>query len=137
MIDQALAHINAARGANNLTPYVLDANLTRAAEAHTALMAGGCGLSHQCPGEQGLGERFTAAGVRWNAAGENVGQGNASNSAASILAAANGLTDLMLAETPPGDGHRKNLLNPGFTRIGLAVTRGGDGRVWLTQDFAN
>ncbi|GAB2569221.1 hypothetical protein Aab01nite_07900 [Paractinoplanes abujensis] len=137
VIEQALAHINAARSASNLTPYVLDAGLTRAAVAHTALMAGGCGLSHQCPGEAGLGERFTAAGVNWRSAGENVGQGNASNNAASILAAANGLTDLMLAETPPNDGHRKNLLNPGFTRIGLAVTRGADGRVWLTHDFAN
>ena len=137
VIDQALAHINAARAAAGLSTYVLDANLTRAAEAHTALMAGGCGLSHQCPGEAGLGERFTAAGVKWNSAGENVGQGNASTNPASILAAANGLTDLMLAEVPPNDGHRKNLLNPGFKRIGLAVTRGADGRVWLTQDFAN
>ncbi|MBU2664902.1 CAP domain-containing protein [Actinoplanes bogorensis] len=137
VITQALAHINAARTANNLTPYVLDANLTKAAEAHTALMVGGCGLSHQCPGELGLGERFTAAGVKWNSAGENIGQGNAQNNDASILTAANGLTDLMLAEVPPNDGHRKNLLNAGFKRIGLAVARGSDGKVWFTQDFAN
>ena len=137
VIDQALAHINAARTANGLRPYVLSADLSRAAAAHNALMAGGCGLSHQCPGEAGLGARFTAAGVSWNAAGENVGQGNAADDPASIVAAANGLTDLMLAEVPPNDGHRRNLLNPGFQRIGLAVTRGADGRVWLTQDFVN
>jgi uncharacterized protein YkwD len=100
-------------------------------------MAGGCGLSHQCPGEAGLGDRFTAAGVPWTSAGENIGQGNASDTTASIVAAANGLTDLMLAEQPPNDGHRKNLLNPSFKHIGLAVTRGSDGRVWFTQDFVN
>jgi uncharacterized protein YkwD len=137
VIDQVLAHINAARTANNLTPYVLNENLSKAAAAHNALMVGGCGLSHQCPGEAGLGDRFTAAGVSWNSAGENIGQGNAANNDASIVAAANGLTDLMLAEVPPNDGHRRNLLNPNFKRIGLAVTRGADGRVWFTQDFVN
>jgi uncharacterized protein YkwD len=115
----------------------LSTELSRASEAHNALMVGGCGLSHQCPGEAGLGARFTAAGVSWTSAGENIGQGNASDNQASIVAAANGLTDLMLAEVPPNDGHRRNLLNPGFKRIGLAVTRGSDGRVWVTQDFVN
>ncbi len=115
----------------------LDANLSQASAAHNALMVGGCGLSHQCTGEAGLGDRFTAAGVKWTSAGENIGQGNAANTDASILAAANGLTDLMLAEVAPNDGHRKNLLNAGFKRVGLAVTRGADGRVWFTQDFVN
>ncbi|MFG1610794.1 CAP domain-containing protein [Actinoplanes sp. NPDC049265] len=137
VIDQALAHINAARTANGLGTLTLSPQLTGASEAHNDLMVGGCGLSHQCPGEAGLGDRFTAAGVSWRSAGENIGQGNAANNPASILAAANGLTDLMLAEQPPNDGHRRNLLNPGFTRVGLAVTRGSDGRVWLTQDFVN
>jgi uncharacterized protein YkwD len=137
VIDQALAHINAARTAAGVGTLTLSADLSKASEAHNALMVGGCGLSHQCPGEAGLGERFTAAGVSWTSAGENIGQGNASDTAASILQAANGLTDLMLAEQPPNDGHRKNLLNPGFKRIGLAVTRGSDGRVWFTQDFVN
>ena len=137
VVAQALAHINAARTAGGLSALVLDANLSKAAAAHNALMVAGCGLSHQCPGEAGLGARFTAAGVSWSSAGENIGQGNAADNAASIVAAANGLTDLMLAEVPPNDGHRRNLLNPGFKRVGLAVTRGGDGRVWYTQDFVN
>jgi uncharacterized protein YkwD len=137
VIDQALAHINSARTANGLAALTLSAALSKASEAHNALMVGGCGLSHQCPGEASLGDRFTAAGVSWSAAGENIGQGNAADTTASIVAAANGLTDLMLAEQPPNDGHRKNLLNPAYKRIGLAVTRGSDGRVWFTQDFVN
>ncbi|WP_229830886.1 CAP domain-containing protein [Actinoplanes ianthinogenes] len=132
-----LTHINAARTANGVATLTLSPQLSTASEAHNALMVGGCGLSHQCAGEAGLGERFTAAGVSWTAAGENIGQGNASNTPASITEAANGLTDLMLAEVAPNDGHRRNLLNPAFKRIGLAVTRGSDGRVWFTQDFVN
>jgi uncharacterized protein YkwD len=42
-----------------------------------------------------------------------------------------------MAEAPPNDGHRRNLLNPNFKRIGLAVTSGADGRVWFTQYFVN
>jgi uncharacterized protein YkwD len=137
VIEQVLDHINAARTANGLAPYALSADLSTASEAHNALMAGGCGLSHQCPGEAGLGDRFTAAGVAWTSAGENIGQSNAADNEAAIVAAANGLTDLMLAEVAPNDGHRRNLLNAGFKHIGLAVTRGSDGRVWMTQDFVN
>jgi uncharacterized protein YkwD len=137
VIDSVLAHINAARAANGLAAYTLSADLSKASAAHNALMAGGCGLSHQCPGEAGLGDRFTAAGVAWTSAGENIGQGNAADNPTAIAAAANGLTDLMLAEVAPNDGHRRNLLNAGFKHIGLAVTRGSDGRVWVTQDFVN
>ncbi len=137
VIEAVLAHINDARADADLPSLVLSAGLSTASEAHNALMTGGCGLSHQCPGEAGLGDRFTAAGVSWTSAGENIGQGNASDNDASIIEAANGLTDLMLAEVAPNDGHRKNLLNASFGRVGLAVTRGDDGRVWFTQDFVN
>ena len=137
VIDQVLAHINAARTANGLKPLTLSANLSNASVAHNNLMINGCGLSHQCPGEAGLGDRFTAAGVPWNAAGENIGFGSSGSSDAEIIAAANGLCDSMLAEKAPNDGHRKNLLNPGFSKIGLAVARDSKGITWLTQDFVN
>ena len=137
VIDQVLAHINAARTANGLTPLTLSADLSSASVAHNTLMINGCGLSHQCPGEAGLGDRFTAAGVSWTSAGENIGYGSAGSSEAAIVGAANGLTDSMLAEVAPNDGHRRNLLNTGFKRIGLAVTRDSKGLVWMTQDFVN
>jgi uncharacterized protein YkwD len=100
-------------------------------------MINGCGLSHQCSGEAGLGARFTAQGVSWTSAGENIGFGSAGSSTAAIVGTANGLTDSMLAEVPPNDGHRRNLLNPGFKHIGLAVERDSKGLVWMTQDFVN
>ncbi len=135
VLQQALAHINAAREDEGLDPYTLDDNLSRAAAVHNDRMIDGCGLSHQCSGEEGIGPRFSAQGVQWRSAGENIGQGNADDNAASIARAANGLTDMMLAEVPPEDGHRKNLLSKGFKRIGLSIVRDGSGKVWMTQDF--
>jgi len=101
-------------------------------------MAGGCGLSHQCPGEPSLGARETAAGVRWTAAGENIGEGGpVAGHTAAIAQMAVSLTRAMLNEKPPDDGHRRNILSSSFTHIGIAVFRDSSGTVWLTQDFSN
>jgi uncharacterized protein YkwD len=48
-----------------------------------------------------------------------------------------GLTQSMLDETPPNDGHRQNILSSSFHHIGIAVYRDGSGTVWMTQDFSN
>jgi uncharacterized protein YkwD len=135
ILDAVLARINAARTADGLGVLTLDTKLSKAAAVHNQLMIDGCGLEHQCPGEAGLGERFSAQGVQWTAAGENIGFGSSGSSNAQIIAAANGLTDSMLAEVPPNDGHRKNLLSSSFKRIGLSVVRDGKGITWMTQDF--
>jgi hypothetical protein len=101
-------------------------------------MAGGCGLSHQCPGEPELGARETAAGVHWTAAGENIGEGGpVADNTAAIAKMAVALTQDMLNEKPPDDGHRRNILSSSFTHIGIAVVRDSSGTVWLTQDFSN
>jgi uncharacterized protein YkwD len=47
------------------------------------------------------------------------------------------LTKNMLAEQPPDDGHRKNILSGEFRHIGIAIHRDGRGTVWMTQDFSN
>ena len=135
VLDRVLAHINDARRDEGLPALRLDGDLSKAAALHNQVMIDGCGLNHQCPGESGLGERFSAQGVRWSSAGENIGFGSAGSSDSAVAGAANGLTDSMLAETPPNDGHRRNLLSKGFSRIGLSVVRDGGGRVWVTQDF--
>ncbi|BEL12686.1 hypothetical protein Q0Z83_108770 [Actinoplanes sichuanensis] len=133
--EQVLAHINEARVAEGLKALTLDTDLSKAAALHTQLMIDGCGLSHKCSGEAELGDRFSAQDVSWRAAGENIGYGSSGSSDAAKVQAANGLTDSMLAEVPPNDGHRKNLLNPNFTRIGLSIVRDSKGLTWMTQDF--
>jgi uncharacterized protein YkwD len=137
VLGQVLAHINAARADAGLSALTLNDDLSKASALHNQLMINGCGLSHQCPGEDSIGPRFSAQGVQWTSAGENIGFGSSGGSDAEIIKAANGLTDSMLAEKPPNDGHRKNLLNTGFKRIGLSVVRDSKGVTWMVQDFVN
>jgi uncharacterized protein YkwD len=133
-----LSLINQARASAGLPPYTLSSGLDQSAARHNATMAAGCGLSHHCPGEPALGDRETAAGVHWTAAGENIGEGGpVSDSAAAIAQMAVNLTQSMLNEKPPDDGHRLNILSSTFRHAGIAVSRDSSGTVWLTQDFSN
>jgi uncharacterized protein YkwD len=137
-VGQVLQLINKARAQAGLPGYTITVGLTTSSGRHNALMAGGCGLSHQCPGEPSLGARETAAGVSWTAAGENIGEGGpAANSEAAIDQMAVELTTAMLNERPPDDGHRQNILGHDFRHIGIAITRDSHGTVWMTQDFSS
>ena len=136
--QQVLDVINKARAQNGLKPYTMSSDLIKSASAHNARMEeNGCGLSHQCSGEAALGDRESAAGVQWTSAGENIGEGGpVSNTQPSIADMAVSLTNSMLAEQPPDDGHRLNILSSSFTEVGIAVTRDSSGTVWMTQDFS-
>jgi uncharacterized protein YkwD len=136
--QQVLALINQARAQAGLPAYTISSGLDTSAARHTSVMAGGCGLSHQCPGEPDLGARESAAGVHWTAAGENIGEGGpVADTSAAIARMAVGLTQSMLAEKPPDDGHRLNILSSAFTHGGISVYRDSSGTVWMTQDFSN
>ncbi len=135
---QVLDLINSARAQAGLPGYTMSSGLDTSSRRHTMVMAGGCGLSHQCPGEASLGDRLTAAGVQWTAAGENIGEGGPEpDSSADIAKMAVGLTQSMLAEKPPDDGHRLNILSSSFHHVGIYVFRDSHGTVWMTQDFSN
>ncbi|MDX8030551.1 sigma-70 family RNA polymerase sigma factor [Lentzea sp. BCCO 10_0856] len=136
--ERVLALINETRAKAGLPPLTVDPALVVAAERHTkAMMTNGCGLSHQCPGESGLGERSTAAGVKWSSVAENVGMGGpVKDTVEAISKMALGLTQGMIDEKPPNDGHRKNILSNSSTRIGIVVIRDAKGTVWMTHDFA-
>ncbi len=138
VVAAVLRQVNKARAGQGLAPYTLSSGLMLSARRHTLRMAGSCGLQHQCPGEAGLGDRITAAGVRWNTVGENIGEGGpiATGDAASITMATS-LVRSMLAEKAPDDGHRRNILSSSFHHIGISVYRSASGTLWLTQDFSN
>jgi uncharacterized protein YkwD len=136
--DEVLALINQARSQAGLAALTFSSGLDQSASQHNLTMAGGCGLSHQCPGEPAIGDRETAAGVHWTAAGENIGEeGPVSDTTSAIGQAGVALTQDMLNEQPPNDGHRLNILSTSYTHIGIAVYRDSKGTVWLTQDFSN
>ena len=137
-VAQVLALINQARAQAGLPAYSLSSGLGASSGAHNAVMIAGCGLSHQCPGEPSLGQRETNAGVHWTAAGENIGEGGpVADSSSAIAQMATRITQSMLDEQPPNDGHRENILSRTFRFIGITVTRDSHGTVWMTQDFSN
>jgi uncharacterized protein YkwD len=136
-VQQVLDLINKARAQQGLSPYTLLDGLTASATQHNQVMESGCGLSHQCPGESPFGDRESANGVHWTSAGENIGTGGpVADTPQAIADMAVGLTQSMLNEKAPDDGHRRNILSSGYTHIGIAVHRDSSGSVWLTQDFA-
>ena len=76
--------------------------------------------------------------MQWTAAGENIGEGGpVADTTAGITQMAVALTQDMLNEKPPDDGHRLNLLSSAFTHVGIAIYRAANGTVWMTQDFSN
>ncbi|HLL64052.1 MAG TPA: CAP domain-containing protein [Propionibacteriaceae bacterium] len=126
-----LDRLNAQRADHGLPALTSDAKLAAAAHTHNVKMADANQLSHQLPGEAGLGARISAAGYRWSSVGENVAW-SSNRSQTGVLA----LQDSMYNETPPDDGHRRNILSSSFTEVGIDVIEdSAHGKVWLVTDF--
>src|SRR5207248_3480962 len=109
--------INQDRAANTLPSLAWEPRLQRSAHQHDLVMAKGCGLMHQCPNEPDLAIRISNQGVQWQTVGENIGEGGPvffDDAWNMVLMMHQG----MMAENPPNDGHRRNLLSKDFHRIG-------------------
>ena len=141
-----LAYVNAQRQANGLTPMTLDTSLSAIARAHSSDMVNRNYFSHTNPEGLGPTQRAERAGynVRKQVApnsyrvgiGENLGImptgnvrgygyiGNDGDSVARALVT-------MWMNSP---GHKANILNPQFDRIGIGVAAKG---TWYygTQTF--
>jgi uncharacterized protein YkwD len=111
-----LARINTLRGLDGAPNVLPDARLDAVAQAYAERMALGHFLSHVAPEGDSLSERLRAAGYAFSAHGENLGRAGSGPLAAQAS----------IEESP---GHRRNLLLPGFTRLGVGVAvEATDGR---------
>ena len=137
LAQRLFKQINQDRGANNLPPLVWEPRLERSARQHDLLMAAGCGLMHQCPNEPDLGTRISNVGVQWQTVGENIGDGGPVSSSDAAWNIVSMIHQGMMAEKPPDDGHRRNLLSKDFHRIGISIYIDAKNTLWLTEDFAN
>jgi uncharacterized protein YkwD len=107
--------INALRTAYGAQPVASDAALDAVAQAYAEKMQADGFFSHVAPDGSDMRARLRAAGYTYQAAGENLGLANGP------LAAHFGI------EHSPG--HRKNLLEPAFSHLGIGVSlRLVDGR---------
>lgn len=136
LAQRLFKQINRDRAANNLPALGWEARLVRSAHQHDLVMAAGCGLMHQCPNEPDLGTRISQQGVQWQTVGENIGEGGpvSANSSWNMVSM---MHQGMMAEKPPDDGHRQNLLSKGFHRIGISIYIDSRHTLWLTEDFAD
>lgn len=128
-VDEAAAHllelVNRDRKAAGLAALELDPTLTRMARAHSQDMSDNRFFAHVSPHTGRLIERAEAAGLRFSRLAENIAvHRNVEEAEAALL------------RSP---GHRKNLLDPSFTRIGIGVVYvadpHGERRVYVTQNF--
>jgi hypothetical protein len=112
---------NRERAAQSLPALQWDEALAKAARKHANRMAFYNVVEHQLPGEPDLEARLTEAGARFSVIAEN------------IAVASNPKT--IHAGWMDSPGHRKNILNPRLTAVGIAAVRGSGG-LFAVQDFS-
>ena len=100
--------------------------------AHSLRMSADDQLAHQLPAEPAIGTRVSQDGVDWTWCGENIGETSDTSTGGALQ-----LHQMMMAEQPPNDGHRQNILSANFTLVGIAVVIDSSQKLWLTEDFAN
>ncbi|ANE49790.1 CvpA family protein [Flavisolibacter tropicus] len=115
--------VNAERGKKGLSPLVLDPTLVQVGRSHSQDMFSRGYFSHYSLEGKTVSDRLKAAGVRFLVAGENLAL------AQTLTIAHNGLM-----ESP---GHRANILQPRYGRIGIGILDGGIYGLMITQVFKN
>jgi hypothetical protein len=116
--------INQSRAESQLPPLAWDPALGRAAKLHAAKIAGIVGVAeHQYPGEPDLQTRATMAGAKFVSIAENV-----AGSAPSA--------DIVHKAWMMSPGHRRNILNPGYNAVGIAIAE-DHGALFSVADFAH
>jgi uncharacterized protein YkwD len=124
--------INQSRAQSGLSPLTWSTALANSARQHDLAMQAANTLSHQLPGEAGLGDRERQQGVSWSWAAENIGETSDQS-----VNGAQALHQAMMSEQPPNDGHRQNILTTSGTLVGVAILIDQQhGLLWLTEDFA-
>ena len=120
---QMLVMVNAEREKHGLRALEADADATAVARAHSVDMFAHGYFSHITPQGDGPFDRMRRGGLRFRAAGENL-----------ALARNLPMAHRGLMESP---GHRANILQPGFGRVGIGIVDGGRYGVMVTQTFRN
>ncbi|MQY38689.1 hypothetical protein SRB17_67020 [Streptomyces sp. RB17] len=111
--------VNAERAKVGCHPLTVNAELTKAAQAHSADMAAHQNMSHTGSDGSSPGDRITRAGYSWSAYGENVAYGYAT-------------PEQVMNGWMNSPGHRANILNCSYKEIGVGLAQPGS---YWTQDF--
>ncbi len=108
--------VNQARAKNGLSPLVLDAALSRVAQAKARDMHDNGYFAHESPSYGTPFEMMRSFGITYKTAGENIAMGY--QTAESVM---NGWMN--------SEGHRANILKASFTTLGVGYV--ADGNYWV------
>lgn len=114
---------NEQRAKNGLSPYVWDDAIAAVARAHSKDMSARNFFSHVNPDGIDPFQRMRVGGISFSYAGENIAGGPSA--------------DMMMTNWMNSPGHRANILNAGFHRIGIGVAQNNTYGLVATQDFTN
>lgn len=121
---RVLELMNAERTMRGLQPLVFESRLFSAAQAHTVHQAEVGTIFHIAPDGTGPGDRITATGYEPASWSENVAAGQVT-------------PESVLAAWMASSGHCRNILNPGYTEVGIGYVESTTSfRYWWTQKFA-
>jgi uncharacterized protein YkwD len=110
-------YLAAIRSSNGLSPLSGDSSLEQAALEQARLMAGAQTMNHTARYGKSFGRRVRGNGIA-GAAAENIAHGSFG-------------MDELFQRWMNSPGHRRNMLNPAYTRYGLASATEADGkRYW-------
>ena len=119
---QVLDLVNEERTARGLSPLTYSEELAKVAASHSADMANRNYFSHNSPEGVTPFNRIKNAGISYKSAGENIAAGQDTPEA---------VVDAWMNS----DGHRANILNKNFTKMGVGCVYGGSYGIYWTQLF--
>jgi uncharacterized protein YkwD len=115
--------VNQERTKRGLKPLVADPELTEVGREHSQDMFARGYFSHYTPEGKDPFDRMRAAGIKFLAAGENLALGQ------TLSICHEGLMN--------SPGHRANILNPSYGRLGIGILDGGIHGLMISQEFRN
>lgn len=118
---QMLELVNKERIKNGLKPLVFDPDLVPVARAHSQDMFAKGYFAHDDLEGKDPFDRMKSAGITYRSAGENL-----------ALAQTVEIAHVNLMNSP---GHRANILNPAFGRVGIGILDGGFYGLMISQEF--
>jgi len=129
--------INAHRRAYGLVPLVADPIAQRAAQYQAQDMESNGVMRHEDSSGRSPMSRYAAFGGHAALYGENVAfYGDSMSESDAAWQAVSKLDAMMMAERPPSDGHRENILSPDYRAIGIGVAVGPNG-LYIAEDFVS
>jgi uncharacterized protein YkwD len=116
---------NNAETGGRIQPLRWNNRLAAVARAYSLEMIRRGFFGHVDPEGRSVGDRLRAAGIDWQSVGENIAMDR------SVADAENAFMD----EPRFQRNHRANILDSGYTDVGIGVVLGPDGLYYITQEF--